>query len=279
MKKTSIFSRCWLPGSLILCAATVLPLQAVSIVFQDGAAIPELGIGNYNGTENTTLISGVPNGNYGSGNSLWVGSNSGERKILLRFDVSALAGQSASIESVTLSMFQIAQSGSNNGTEIDVNLYQIQNANSGWVEGTGTGNSQTGSASWNHAVNQTVDWAGSEGLSTPGTDYVASAVDGTKVVTARTGNGWSGTEFTWNLPVSLLQSWISGTNAGLVFAAADFGDLVANDYFRFGSSNHTTAEWRPMLTVNYTPIPEPGMVVLLGLGILAACPGRRTRNV
>lgn len=276
MKKTSIFSKYWLPGSLILCAATVLPLQAVSIVFQEGAAIPELGIGSYSGTEDTTLISGVPNGNYGSGISIYVGNNSGERKTLLRFDVSALAGQAASIESVTLTMFQILQSGSNNGVAIDVNLYQISSANEGWVEGTVNGAFQTGSSSWNYQVSQTATWAGSEGLSTPGTDYVASAIDGTKVITAKTG---SGATYHWDLPVSLIQSWIDGENTGLLFAAADFGDLSDKDYFRFASSEHTTLASRPMLTINYTPIPEPGMVVLLGLGILAVCPGRRTRNV
>lgn len=278
MKKTSIFSRYWLPGSLILCAATALNLQAVSIVFQDGAAIPELGIGSYSGTEDTTLISGSNAGrNYGGSNSIWIGNSAGaERKTLLRFDLSSLMGQAASIDSVTLTMFQIAEGASNNGAEVDVNLYQIQSANGGWVEGTGSGSAQAGSSSWNYKANATVSWAGSAGLSTSGTDYVASAIDGTKTIIAKTGSGGT---YTWNLPVSLIQSWIDGENTGLLFAATDFGSLEDNDFFRFASSLYTTSNLRPMLTVNYTPIPEPGMVVLLGLGILAVCPGRRTRNV
>lgn len=256
-----------------LLACTAAYSQTVTYSFRQGADIPELGVTSYSGASNLTLISGTNvNRNYGSSNSIWVGNSAGaERKGLIRFDLSSLQGNIDGIESVTLSFRFMAQSGSNS-KEIPVHLYALTMANDGWVQGTASGAVEAGSSSWNYRVTaggggSAERWAGdigassiTGGLSVAGVDYIATVIDGTKIVQGSPTSG-AGTIYSWTLPVELIQQWIQGDNPGLLIQAAAFGDLENNDYFRFASSSHGTENWRPTLAITYSTIPEPVSVL------------------
>ncbi len=217
--------------------------------------------------------------NYGGSNSNYVGKdgNGEHRKSIIRFDLSELSSLSGSIESVTLTFTTIAESTLNN-TNVLINLYQISNANAGWKAGTASGAVQTTASTWNNLSHNTVTWAGSQGLGTPGTDYLTTIINGTKTVT--TGNSQSpltvtGVTYTWTLPIALVEEWISGINAGLLLDVADFDELNSGDYVKFGSANHTTEAWRPYLTINYATIPEAGSVALVITGLVPLLLTRR----
>lgn len=263
--------------------ALAIPADAETLVFQEGKAIEALGIDNYTGSSTLTLIStaSYATKNYGRSTSLTLGkgSNGEERKALLRFDVSALANFEGTITSVTLTLTAISQQAaiSNGNTTLQLNLYQIADANAGWVQGNGQGSSELGSASYNYKAIATTTWAGSAGLGTPGTDYVDSVIDGTHTVYG--GTSITPTQYSWELPVSLLQSWISGTNAGLLLTVTGFDDLELKDIVGFASNRYTNIDYRPMLTITYTPVPETPLAgVLPLLGVYALYRMRRQRK-
>lgn len=277
MKKTHSNIQKSLLTAWTLFIASISTLTAIEVVIRQGADIPELGIVNYDGTQDNTLLSGANAfRNYGGSNSLFLGrttasSNPAEAKQILQFDLSALDGLVESIDSVTLTMRLVAQV-TLPSTDVEFSLHQIQDANAGWVEGTGNAvTANSGESSWNYLAHSSTAWAGSAGLSTPGTDYLATPIDGTRVMSSST---VAGTIFSWTLPVSLVESWIEGTNAGLILSVTDYEGLESDDYFRFGSSEHGTAAYRPTLTINYTPIPEPGAAALF-LVVIAAVLLRR----
>ncbi len=69
-----------------------------------------------------------------------------------------------------------------------------------------------------------------------------------------------------------LQAWLAG--------ASNFGWVIANDSndgIQFHSSDSATSAARPTLTVTFTPVPEPGTLVLVGLTGAAALCVRRVR--
>ncbi len=265
MKQT--YSAFLTAGALLL--AGVSGTQAATIRFQEGVAIPELDIGSYSGTDNLSLIGGANAGrNYGNSNSLWAGKDAqgADRRILLRFDVSALDGVTDGVTSATLTMTLENLSGSTSGSVL-LSLYEVSSANAGWVQGNAGGAFEAGSSAWNYRQSATVNWAGSAGLSTPGIDYVNTVIDGVKTVTTGA-TGQEGVEVTWSLSAELLERWISGDNAGLLFVVTPVGEdpLEAGDNFRFASSTWGTVAHRPELTVTYEAIPEPATAALLLAG-------------
>ena len=69
-----------------------------------------------------------------------------------------------------------------------------------------------------------------------------------------------------------LQAWLAGDS--------NFGWVIVNDSndgIQFHSSDSATAAARPILTVTFTPVPEPGSLVLVGLMGAAALCVRRLR--
>lgn len=267
MKRTLPKSR--LAIALVGTLLAALPLwraESATITFREGDAIPELGITAYSGAQNLTLISGTSaSGNYGDSNSIWVGKgpNGEERKALLRFDVSMLAGQYESIDSVKLTLTLLGESQGNTTTSVAVNTYQIAGANAGWVQGSSKGSAQTGSSSWNYRLHSTASWKGSAGLGTAGVDYLSTVIDGTKAIQSGAATSFNGVKVTWDIPIELFELWVDGDNAGLVLSAAAFESLGIKDLLRFASDSYTSA-YRPQLVVQYTPVPEPASMVFVG---------------
>ena len=68
--------------------------------------------------------------------------------------------------------------------------------------------------------------------------------------------------------VAAAQAALDGTGTLYMVGLAPLGEVAANETrFNFGSDDFATLAIRPLLTVDYTPIPEPNSVLILGLGM------------
>ena len=147
------------------------PAEVVS--FQQGA--DNALVTGYQGTDDNAVHSGNRvDQNAGAyhlgpvGMSPWPGG--GPSRGLLRFDLSAMAGRYLDINSITLKLC------TNKYYKTGVSIYAIKPANADWVEGSVQWEEETGASCWNYKAYDTSDWAGSEGLGTPDTDYDSVAL-------------------------------------------------------------------------------------------------------
>lgn len=128
-----------------------------------------------------TYLRGTNDKNYGVSNQLLLGSvgSSRDAHILLRFDLSGIAA-SATINSVTLTTISDGlDAGSQASLAVDV--FELASANANWVEGLENGVRPSGIGSIGDSGPSWLDkdeegtgtkWAGSDGASTAGTDYI-----------------------------------------------------------------------------------------------------------
>lgn len=252
----------------VLTATIIGPASADVVSFQEG-------VNGYAGTQDTYISSGsIAGRNYGVTEDILVGAGSGiERRALFQFDVSSLAGQYTSITSAQFKLTQIE--GSAQFSDFDLYAYQIADANAGWVEGTGNGTSSS-APNWVLLEGPDTYWAGSSGLHTADTDYVDTVLDSVTYSSGGAGADMNGTVYTFDLPGSLIEQWVTGVNAGLlIFASSEVEEGLA----RFASSEFTgNASWRPQLVVEFAPIPEPASLALAGFGGLFLLQRNRQRR-
>lgn len=273
-------------AALAMLAATVVA-GAESVTFKDGNSTPFVG-GTYAGTQDNGMFAGETNNNYGAGTFFDVGDAGAfgnVRRSLIRFDVTALAGQYSQINSITLNVYpqdhtDVLGPGTNTNT---MQVFEINTLNGAWLEGTTAGAPQNGSPSWgNLAYDPTTPtpWVGGGGLGTPGTGYDATPL-GSTVWNGSTPNNDAGNPFSISLLTgntaaltSLINDWSSGSNPGMLLRGLN---EPGNAYvvMRVNSADNGTAALRPELIIDYTPIPEPASIGLLALGAVALCVRRR----
>lgn len=263
--------------ALVVAASTLLAPVAWGAVatFQNGTTDP-FTANPYAGTQDDALYGP----NIGYSNDTWANSNWGgnvdmraglsighsiQQRAILKFDLSSVpAGTTIQSASLTLAVSH-ANIPSSGWVDYQVDVYQIADADAAWQQGTAVFANQNGSACWNYlAYDPTTPtpWAGGAGL-VSGTDYVAAPVYTTPFLASD-----SGGLKTYTLPASLVQHWLTNPNAGLLITATE---TVSNDdQMVMQSSESGTISDRPLLTIKYTPVPEPmtGSLVLLGGGLL-----------
>jgi hypothetical protein len=269
------------PRSYLVHLSVILALlaahsHAAVVTFKEGAASP-FGGGVYHGTEDNTLIlqGGNTFDNWGGRQTLQIGySGADARKDLLRFNVSSLAGEYLSIESVQLRLYvNLAPA---LGEADLVNVFRVSTANGDWVEGTAGNGGQTGSSCWGWKQYSSLSWAGSAGLGTAGIDYVTGVAASHTL--GSTDVAGSALTFTF-ADVSFLSGWIAGNNPGLVLAGT--ATAVKSIWPAFWSSEAASiggAGFEPELIVTYTPTPEPAALSLLTLGAFSLLAASRRRR-
>ena len=185
----------------------------------------------------TSLWSGGANNNFGVATTLYLDSPS--LVVLLRFDLSGI------LSTATCDAAALKLTPATNESSETYNLYKITDANGDWVEGTkNNATAGTGEPCWNKKAYNTVDWAGSAGMSTAGTDYVNT------VLATFTGAVTAGTTFelTFNASgLAILQDWFGD--------AANNGFLLKCEHStekQFCSGEYSNAALRPILSVTYT---------------------------
>ena len=233
--------------------------------FQDGA-------GGYSGTADTNIYDSRDTKNFGGNDQIYTRYNSDSsggagynidregRNILLRFDniQSSLSGQTVTEASISLTVSTIAAGGGE--TSAALFAYEILQD---WNEGTGTGSSGTsGSANWNSRIDGS-SWqlAGAKGSNDRNLTPIFTSSDfnvgGTDSIAAED-------TLTIELPTSLVQSWIDtpSSNHGLLISIG-----TQNQYryptLGFYSSEFSTIDYRPELSITVSGIPEVSNASLL----------------
>lgn len=235
-----------------------------------------------------------------AGDNYFAASNGGAATVLqsttyytgipiMRFDTSgfgALAG--ATINSVTLNFVlsgTLLAGGSN------FQLAQLTSANSGWVEGTGSGpgdytkggatlqylNKDAGSAASYSVPGTGTVWGGGGNFSN-GAGFSGNAAT-VYTLTPPTITYNPGEVLSFTLNNAIITNWLADGSlalAGLAIARTAVDGPVFNQNPLLFYSHNAGAGLGPTITIDYT-VPEPGTVALLGLGGLTVLGLRRRR--
>jgi len=210
------------------CTANFENLQMIT----DSTGVTEMlqqGVDGYYGTEDAHILEyyKYPDRNTGGNNLIetatYKGSDSDEKNILLRFDLSGIPSN-ASVTSASLELFLAS---TRNGTPVkEINLHEIL---SSWDEGTGVG---------------------IDGQDVPGVDWhSAPIIDETALSSIPVGSQPEWYRFSLT---SLVQDWIDDS-------AANYGIMLKEDTVvpvsgtkQFASSEYSAIDKRPRLIITYT---------------------------
>ncbi len=204
-----------------------------------------------------TLFEASPDNNLGDSNTFMAGlrPKGGRSRGVLRFDLTRLPANivinSASLTLTVTVTPPIA-------TRPASSFFDLHRVTQAWGEGNkssyyGGVAASPGEATWNSAMASIAPWR------SPGGDFL-SAVSASQLIT---GDGL----YTFNSTPSLtsdVQSWYGNpaNNFGWILMSESEG--VSRTVRRFGSREDLLNA--PSLVVNFTAVPEPGTLTLLGLG-------------
>lgn len=166
--------------------------------------------------------------NYGASTQIEQGDND-RRRVLVRFDTSSIAAGTR-VNSAIL-RYYVSSIGNNSDSSFAIRAYPLIQS---WVEGTGSGNNSTSSATWKRR-NPTSNWA------TEGGDYSATAYAPMNLDTSSFASGWIEFDMT-----PLAQRWVDA-------AASNYGVILItdniNDTPKLNSKEN--ASNRPQFVISY----------------------------
>jgi hypothetical protein len=203
--------------------------------------------------------------------SLGSNGNGARNRALFRFDPASQIPGDAVIQSVTLQL-SLTLRPSSSAVASEFSLHRVL---ADWGEGTGVGNqgspATAGAVTWNNRFHDSVPWT-SPGAEA-GVDFVAAPSGATYA-------DFPGT-YTWaSTPemVADVQFWLQnpGQNYGWLLMSND-----ENTFFtarRWAAREYPDAALRPKLIIEYTAIPEPGLLALTALGVVGWLGWRRCRS-
>jgi hypothetical protein len=246
-------------ASVMLAAACSVSVFASFVRGEIVAIIPSIDNSIFSESSNSNALG-----------SLFAGQNSSgqTRRGLLQFDVAGSIPVGATINSVSLGLFQLSR-----GSNATAENFQLHRLLSSWGEGTslgigggGSGVAATlGDATWNHRFFSTDPWA------TPGGDF--GAISGMATIGTATN-----TLYTFASQPGLVtdvQNWLNSpsTNFGWLLRASS--ESTSSNARSFASSESAIASQRPTLIIDYTAVPEPSTYLSLGTVVSIAFGRRR----
>ncbi len=242
---------------LVLFVAIIAVAPAAADVISLGAS-----------KDNTLYESATGSLSNGAGPAMFVGRTSqgtgSIRRAVLAFDVAGAIPAGAIIQGVTLKLH-------NTAANIDDETLAFQRLITDWGEGSsiagGSGGSggpaEVGDATWLHTFFDADLWT------TPGGDF-------DPVISAATTVGGPGS-YTWDSTTQLVDD----VQLFLDDPAMNFGWILLGNENLSGTAKKFDARegldpaLQPVMTVNYSPVPEPTTLMMLIAAVLPALVGRR----
>jgi len=215
----------------------------------------------------TTLQEAFPTYNFGDGTTFTAGGRprGGRTRALIQFDVAGSIPTAATINSVTLSLSVVGVPSAPVNSIFDLNRLLAS-----WGEGNGADRGGTpagpGQATWNNRF-------GTSGLAwtNAGGDF-SSAISGSRSISGLGSYTFASTA----LMISDVQGWLNNASSNFGWLLRSESELTGYTIRRFGSRSDPSNT--PILTVTYTPVPEPAALSLLVFGLAAlGWRGPRTR--
>ena len=205
-------------------------------------------------TADASLVQSAPNNNSGGNSFMTAGADgSGPRRGLFLFDIAGAIPTGATINSVTLTLTVP------NGNTANPSTFDLFRVVADWSEGDNVGSAgtlaDTGEVTWNSRHHGLTLW------NTPGGDYSAGS-SGATFVSGLGAYAWSSATMTADV-----QLWrdTPATNFGWILISQLEG--TPQTARRFGSREDPPNA--PVLTVDFTAIPEPSTALLTALATLA----------
>ena len=189
------------------------------------------------------------------------------RRALVAFDLTSIPSGST-VDSVTLSLTQLRSRAAT------AEIYGLHRVSAAWGEGTSNGIGQgaaptPGDATWNFrqfSTTNPLSWT------TPGGDFAATS----GIATIGTANN----TYTFSSQLGLVadvQNWVNTPASNFGWILMPENETDNRDAREFGS-RESALNQRPTLTVNFTAVPEPGSLILLGAVALVASAYRSRRS-
>lgn len=212
--------------------------------------------------QDTTLYqdSGGSLGN-GAGSAMFAGRNSQPansiRRALLAFDIASAIPPGSVIDGATLRLF-------NDASNIESQTVELRKINREWGEGAsvaggaqgGGAPAAPGDATWLYAFYNTGTWT------SPGGDF-ASAASASALIGGAGAHLWTSTAALTADVQGLLDH--PETNYGWALVG---NETAAGSAKRFATREATDPNVRPLLTITYTPVPEPATIAGFAAGAL-----------
>ena len=223
-------------------------------IFLGGICLPNLELRaasvSLHPVADTTIQQAYPNNNFGDGTTLTVGGRrkGGATRALLEFDLSSVPAGST-INSVTLSL-SVTQTPSGGISS----TFEVHKLLDSWGEGSGSDHggslATAGSATWNVR-------------SSPGTAWTTAGGDIAQTISASASIIGTGV-YSFSGPdlVTDVQNWLNDPTSNDGWLLKSGSESTATTIRRLGGRNDGT--FAPTLTINYTPVPEPGTWFLFG---------------
>lgn len=218
----------------------------------------------------TSLFQNSPDNNLGGHTNFASGTmaNGTHSRALIEFNPTSLIPVGSAITSVTLAL-NVTAAGNSTPTAFELHPMLVN-----WGEGNKVGQTgapaATGEATWNARFANTTLWGTPGALS--GTDYSPTASAVTSI-----GSSGSFTFGSTSALVADVQNWLDNpaSDLGWILLAADESSL--NTAHRFASREDTLGRG-PLLTIEFTPVPEPATISLLVAGSLGLFVLRRVNS-
>ncbi|MDB6110499.1 MAG: hypothetical protein JWR69_2249 [Pedosphaera sp.] len=223
---------------------------------------------NLNPAADTALFQGNPDNNLGGHTNFAAGTmaNGSVSRALLSFAPGGAIPADAVINSVTLSL-RITASGGQSA------MFELHSALTGWGEGNKTGQNgapaTAGEATWKANFASTSLWGTPGGLA--GTDFApdssASALAGASTLVFNSTPGM----------VADVRSWLNNPSGDFGWFLMCQSESTLNTARRFASDEDALGRG-PVLTIDYTPVPEPSTLSIFGLAAVGAFWSQRRRR-
>lgn len=205
----------------------------------------------------TTLQEAFPNNNQGDGTSFQAGGRrqGGRARGLFLFDVPGNVPAGATINSVTLSLSVVGvPSGGVNS------IFDLHSVLQSWGEGNGSDHGGSpggaGQVTWNNRLGAGTAWTSAGGSFSP-------IVSGSRSISGLGSVSFSSTA----QMVSDVQSWLNTPANNFGWELISESELSPTSIRRFASRDDVANS--PTLSINFTPVPEPGTFAFWSLGGLS----------